>query len=281
MAEHQSQFHLSSMCRVLQVQRSGYYAWRSCPQSHRQQVDTALLVQIKQSFDDSHGIYGSPRVHRDLREVGMYCGQKRVARLMHQAQLRSLRGYKRPRYKAGRPASTAPNLLQRQFTFDHPDQAWVTDITYIRTYEGWLYLAVVIDLYSRMVVGWSMKSTMTTELALDALMMACWRRRPKNPVIIHSDQGSQFGSDDFNRWCKDNALRPSMSRRGNCWDNAVAESFFSSLKKERIKRQIYASRQEAQSDVFDYIEGFYNRVRRHSHLDLLSPLAFEQLQFGS
>jgi putative transposase len=144
-----------------------------------------------------------------------------------------------------------------------------------------LYLAVVIDLYSRMVVGWAMKSTMTTELALDALMMACWRRRPKNPVIIHSDQGSQFGSDDFNRWCQDNALRPSMSRRGNCWDNAVAESFFSSLKKERIKRQIYASRQEAQSDVFDYIEGFYNRVRRHSHLDLLSPLAFEQLQFGS
>jgi putative transposase len=134
---------------------------------------------------------------------------------------------------------------------------------------------VVIDLNSRIVVGWSMKSTMTTELALDALMMACWRRRPKNPVIIHSDQGSQFGSDEFNRWCQDNALRPSMSRRGNCWDNAVAESFFSSLKKERIKRQIYASRQEAQSDVFDYIEGFYNRVRRHSYLDLLRPLAFE------
>jgi putative transposase len=281
MAEHQSQFHLSSMCRVLQVQRSGYYAWRNCPQSPRQQADTALMVHIKQSFDDSHGIYGSPRVHRDLREVGLHCGQKRVARLMQQAQLRSVRGYKRPRYKVGRPASTAPNLLQRQFTFDRPDQAWVTDITYIRTYEGWLYLAVVIDLYSRMVVGWAMKSTMTTELALDALMMACWRRRPKNPVIIHSDQGSQFGSDDFNRWCKDNSLLPSMSRRGNCWDNAVAESFFSSLKKERIKRQIYASRQEAQAEVFDYIEGFYNRVRRHSHLDLLSPLAFEQLQSGS
>jgi putative transposase len=281
MAEHQSTFHLSSMCRVLQVQRSGYYAWRNCPQSHRQQADTALLVHIKQSFEDSHGIYGSPRVHRDLREVGMHCGQKRVARLMHQANLRSVRGYKRPRYKAGKPASTAPNLLQRQFTFDHPDQAWVTDITYIRTYEGWLYLAVVIDLYSRMVVGWSMKSTMTTELVLDALMMACWRRHPNNPVIIHSDQGSQFGSDDFNRWCKDNDLRPSMSRRGNCWDNAVAESFFSSLKKERIKRQIYASKQEAKSDIFDYIEGFYNRVRRHSHLDQLSPFAFEELQFGS
>lgn len=247
MVEHESQFHLSNMCRVLQVQRSGYYAWRSCLQPHRQQVDTALLVRIEQSFEDSHGIYGSPRVHRDLREAGMSCGQKRVARLMHQANQRSVRGYKRPRYKAGRPASTAPNLLQCQFTFDKPDQAWMTDITYIRTYEGWLYLAIVIDLYSRMVVGWSMKSTMTTELVLDALMMACWRRHPKNPVIIHSDQGSQFGSDDFNRWCKDNDLRPSMSRRGNCWDNVVAESFFSSLKKERIKRQIYACRQEAQS----------------------------------
>lgn len=162
-----------------------------------------------------------------------------------------------------------------------PDQVWVTDITYIRTYEGWLYLTVVIDLYSRMVVGWSMNATMATELVLDALMMAVWRRRPKMSVMIHSDQGSQFGSDDFNRWCADNKLLPSMSRRGNCWDNAVAESFFSSLKKERIKRRIYASRQEAKSDVFDYIEGFYNRVRRHSHLDQLSPLAFEQLQTGS
>lgn len=179
------------------------------------------------------------------------------------------------------PSTTAPNLLQREFTVAQPDQVWVTDITYIRTYEGWLYLTVVIDLYSRAVVGWSMKSTMATELVLDALMMAVWRRRPEAPVMIHSDQGSQFGSDEFNRWCKDNHLVPSMSRRGNCWDNAVAESFFSNLKKERIKRRIYASRQEAKSDVFDYIEGFYNRVRRHSHLDQMSPLAFEQLQTGS
>ena len=141
-------------------------------------------------------------------------------------------------------------------------------------------MTVVIDLYARAVVGWSMNSTMATELVLDAMMMAVWRRRSKTPVMIHSDQGSQFGSDDFNRWCKDNQLVPSMSRRRNCWYNAVAESFFSSLKKERIKRRIYASRQEAMSDVFDYIEGFYNRVRRHSHLDQVSPLAFEQLRAG-
>lgn len=281
MAEHKDQFRLHSMCRVLRVQRSGYYAWKKKPKSKRTLADESLLLKIKQSFEMSQSIYGSPRVHCDLREDGVLCGEKRIARLMRQAQLRSVRGYKRPRYRVGMPATTAPNLLQREFTVEQPDQVWVTDITYIRTHEGWLYLTVVIDLHSRAVVGWSMNSTMATELVLDALMMAVWRRRPKTPVMIHSDQGSQFGSDDFNRWCKDNQLVPSMSRRGNCWDNAVAESFFSSLKKERIKRHIYATRQDAKSDVFDYIEGFYNRVRRHSHLDQLSPLAFEQLRTGS
>jgi putative transposase len=281
MAEHQGLFRLSSMCRVLRIQRSGYYAWKATPKSARTLTDESLMADTRKSFEESQGIYGSPRIHCDLREAGIACGEKRVARLMRQAQLRSVRGYKRPRYRVGIPSTTAPNLLQREFTVAHPDQVWVTDITYIRTYEGWLYLTVVIDLYSRAVVGWSMKSTMATELVLDALMMAVWRRCPKTPVMIHSDQGSQFGSDEFNRWCKDNRLVPSMSRRGNCWDNAVAESFFSSLKKERIKRRIYASRQEAKSDVFDYIEGFYNRVRRHSHLDQMSPLAFEQLQTGS
>lgn len=281
MAEHQSQFRLLSMCRVLRVQRSGYYAWKKAPKSKRTLADEGLLVKIKQAFESSQSIYGSPRVYCDLREDGVLCGEKRIARLMRQAQLRAVRGYKRPRYSVGMPTTTAPNRLQREFTVAQPNQVWVTDITYIRTYEGWLYLTVVIDLYSRAVVGWSMKSTMATELVLDALMMAVWRRRPQTPVMIHSDQGSQFGSDEFNRWCKDNQLMPSMSRRGNCWDNAVAESFFSSLKKERIKRHIYATRQEAKSDVFDYIEGFYNRVRRHSHLDQLSPLVFEQLRTGS
>jgi putative transposase len=269
------------MCRVLNVHRSGYYAWKLKPQSKRALADTKLLLAIKQSYNDSYGIYGSPRIHRDLREAGVRCGVKRVARLMQQAKLISIRGYRRPRYKSGKPAIASPNRLQQQFTVNQPDIAWVTDITYIRTYEGWLYVAVVIDLYSRSVVGWSMKPTMATEIVLDALLMAVWRRKPKRPVIIHSDQGSQFGSDDFARWCKDNNLVPSMSRRGNCYDNAVAESFFSNLKKERVKRKIYTTREEAKSEIFEYIEVFYNRIRRHSHLNQLSPMVFEQLQNGS
>lgn len=281
MTVHRTEFRLSSMCRVLKVNRSGYYAWLAKPKSNRMLADEQILVTIKQSYANSNGIYGSPRIYLDVREAGIACSEKRVARLMQQENLRSVRGYKRPRYRVGKPATTAPNRLQQQFTVEQRDQVWVTDITYIRTYEGWLYLAVVLDLYSRAVVGWAMQPTMTTELALKALMMAVWRRKPKKPVIIHSDQGSQFGSDDFTRWCKENRLVASMSRRGNCYDNAVAESFFSSLKKEQIKRRIYATRDEAQSEVFDYIEGFYNRTRRHSHLGLLSPLAFEQLPTGS
>lgn len=206
MAEHRAQFRLRSMCRVLKVQRSGYYAWKARPRSERALADEVLMAQIKQCFADSHGIYGGPRIHRDLREAGVRCGHKRVARLMRQAQLRSVRGYKRLRYRAGKPATATPNRLDQQFTFAARDQAWVTDITYLRTYEGWLYLAVVVDLYSRAVVGWAMQPTMVTELALDALTMAVWRRRPKQPVIIHSDQGSQFGSDDFTSWCKNNRL---------------------------------------------------------------------------
>lgn len=281
MDEHRHLFRLSSMCRVLKVNRSGYYAWKLTPLSRRAQEDAELLTAIKQSFTESDGIYGSPRVHKDLREAGWHCGKNRVARLMHQAQLTSVRGYRKPRFRSGRPAVAAPNRLQQQFTVDRSDSVWVTDITYIRTHEGWLYLAVVIDLYSRAVIGWSMQSTMKTEMVLDALLMAVWRRRPKQSVIIHSDQGSQFGSDDFSRWCNEHHLVPSMSRRGNCYDNAVAESFFSSLKKERVKRKIYGSRAEARADLFDYIEVFYNRKRRHSHLNQMSPMTFEQLRIGS
>lgn len=279
--QHRAEFRLSSMCRVLKVHRSGYYAWKAAPYSQRTLEDMKLLVEIKQFYDDSYGIYGSPRIHRDLREAGIRCGVKRVARLMGQAKIKSMRGYRRPRHISGKPSITAPNRLQQQFTVNQPDAAWVTDITYVRTYEGWLYLAVVIDLFSRTVVGWSMKPTMATEIVLDALVMAVWRRKPRQLVIIHSDQGSQFGSDDFARWCKDNRLIPSMSRRGNCYDNAVAESFFSNLKKERIKRKIYATREEAKSEIFEYIEVFYNRKRRHSHLNQMSPMAFEKLQIGS
>jgi putative transposase len=270
-----------SMCRVLKVHRSGYYAWKLKPLSNRAIEDAALLVEIKRSYEDSYGIYGSPRIHYDLREAGIVCSENRVAKIMRNAKLKSIRGYRKPRYKSGRPSVASPNRLGQVFTVSQPDLAWVTDITYIRTYQGWLYLAVVIDLYSRSVVGWSMKPTMATEIVLDALTMAVWRRKPKQPVIIHSDQGSQFGSDDFIRWCKDNRLEPSMSRRGNCYDNAVAESFFSSLKKEHIKRRIYVSREEAKSEIFEYIEVFYNRKRRHSHLNQMSPMMFEKLQNGN
>ncbi len=274
--EHRIEFRLSSMCRVLRVHRSGYYAWLHEPLSLRAKSNVALTHKIRHFYDESMGIYGSPRIFCDLKESGVACSENRVARLMRAAHIKSVRGYKRPRYRAGKPAQVAPNQLQRQFQQDEPDQAWVTDITYIRTHQGWLYLAVVLDLHSRAVVGWSMRNSMETTLVLDALTMAVWRRKPKASVIIHSDQGSQFGSDEFTRWCKDNRLSPSMSRRGNCWDNAVVESFFSNLKSEKIKKKIYSTREEARLEVFDYIEGFYNRARRHKHLDQLSPHEFER-----
>jgi len=194
---------------------------------------------------------------------------------MRTHQIKAVRGYKTPKHPGGRPSLVAPDKLQRAFTVEQADIAWVTDITYIRTWQGWLYLAIVLDLYSRKVVGWSMKPTLAKEIVLDAIVMAVWRRQPKNTVLIHSDQGAQYGSDDWRRFCRDHHLDPSMSRRGNCWDNAVAESFFSSLKKERIKKRVYKTRDLARADIFDYIEMFYNPIRRHTHLDGISPDAFE------
>ena len=195
---------------------------------------------------------------------------------MKDNKIRAIRGYKRPRHRAGKPTVVVPNRLARKFTVALPHAAWVTDITYIRTWEGWLYLAVVIDLHSQMVVGWSMKPTLARELVLDAVLMAVWKRKPRHEVIVHSDQGCQYGSGDWQRFCRTHKLVTSMSRRGNCWDNAVAESFFSSLKKERVRRNVYRTRAQARSDLFDYIEVFYNRKRRHSHLDGVSPMAFEE-----
>lgn len=263
------------MCRVLQVSRSGFYGWLHKPLSDHAIEDERLLGVIRLSYTASGGVYGAPRVFLDLREAGETCGRHRVARIMRVHKIKALRGYKAPRAIAGRPSIIAPNRLQREFTVARPDQAWVTDITYIRTWQGWLYLAVVLDLYARKVVGWSMKPTLARELVLDALMMAVWRRRPSQRVMVHSDQGSQYGSDDWTRFCGAHNLDPSMSRRGNCWDNAVAESFFSSLKKERIKKRIYKTRDLARADIFDYIEMFYNPTRRHSHLGGVSPEAFE------
>ena len=261
---------------MLQVARSGFYQWVQKPMSDRALEDERLLVLIRDSYTASGKVYGSPRVFGDLREAGEQCGKHRGARLMRAHQIKAVRGYKAPRHIAGRPSIVSPNRLKREFTVQAPDQAWVTDITYIRTWQGWLYLAVIVDLYARKVVGWSMKPTLARELVLDALLMAVWRRKPTQPVVVHSDQGSQYGSDDWIRFCRSHRLLPSMSRRGNCWDNAVAESFFSSLKKERIRRRIYKTRDLARADIFDYIEVFYNRSRRHSHLGGMSPEAFER-----
>ncbi len=264
------------MCRLLRVHHSGYYQWIKQPESARALENKRLTALIQESWLESGGIYGSPRIYQDLREAGETCSVNRVARLMNCARLKALRGYKAPRHRAGKPAVAAKNQLNREFNYAEPNKAWVTDITYIRTYEGFLYLAVILDLHSRRVIGWSMKASMAKEIVIDALMMAIWRRNPKQPVIIHSDQGSQFSSDEWNRFLSAHNLSASMSRRGNCWDNAVAESFFSSLKKERIKRRIYSTREEARSDIFDYIEVFYNRQRRHSHLGQLSPADYEE-----
>ncbi len=275
MIAHRSEFGVATMCRVLRVSRSGFYDWVHKPRSDRAVEDDRLLDLIRASHEASGEVYGSPRVFLDLREAGERCGKNRISKIMREHGIKAIRGYKAPRNATvGRPSIIAPNTLKREFTVENPDQAWVTDITYIRTWQGWLYLAVVLDLFSRKVVGWSMKPTLGRELALDAVLMAVWRREPQK-TLIHSDQGSQYGSDDWLRFCKANHLEPSMSRRGNCWDNAVAESFFSSLKKERIKKRIYKTRQLAKADVFDYIEVFYNRVRRHSHLGGVSPEAFE------
>jgi putative transposase len=269
------------MCRILKVHRSGYYAWLKHPHSARAMANAHLLWLIRQSHKDSGQTYGSVRVHKDLREWGESCSLNRVARLMRVSGIKGQQGYRKPRFKSGKPHNVVPNRLEQCFSVDKPDLVWVTDITYLRTYEGFVYLAVVIDLYHRMVVGWSMKPSLARGLVLDALLMAVWRRRPKAEVIVHSDQGSQYGSDDWMRFCREHGLIPSMSRRGNCYDNAVAESFFSSLKKERIKKRIYSTRAEARADIFDYIEVFYNRKRRHSYLDNVSPYEFEQAACGN
>lgn len=265
-----------TMCRVLNVARAGCYAWLHNPVSARDKDNQRLLMLIRDSYSLSGGVYGYRRVHGDLNEIGETCGKNRVGRIMQLNRIKAVRGYKAPRRIAGRPSVVALNRVQRQFTVVRANQVWVTDITYIRTWQEWLYLAVVIDLFARNVVGWSMKPTLSRELALDALMMTVWRRKPDGEVIVHSDQGSQYGSDDWQRFCRANNLAPSMRQRGNCWDNAVAESFFSSLKKERIRKRIYKTRNLARTDIFDNIEEFYHRVRRHSHLGGVSPEAFEQ-----
>ncbi|MCX2867750.1 IS3 family transposase [Kluyvera cryocrescens] len=263
------------LCRVLDVHPSGFYAWFKQPYSQRHQVDLRLTGQIKQFWLESGCVYGYRKIHLDLRDSGQQCGVNRVWRLMNRAGIKAQVGYRSPRAHKGEISIVSPNRLQRQFNPDAPDKRWVTDITYVRTHEGWLYLAVVVELFSRKIIGWSMQSRMTKDIVLNALLMAVWRRNPQKQVLVHSDQGSQYTSHEWQSFLKSHGLEGSMSRRGNCHDNAVAESFFQLLKRERIKKKIYGTREEARSDIFDYIEMFYNSKRRHGSSNQMSPTEYE------
>jgi putative transposase len=277
MRDHLQEFRVCAMCRVLGVHRSGFYAWLQQPKSPRDRDDERVTGLIKQAWLESGTVYGYRKVCADLRDLGETCSRHRVARLMKDEGLRAQRGYgRRPGTRGGRPASIAPNHLDRQFAVAVPDRHWVTDITYLRTHEGWLYLAVVIDLFSRQIVGWAMQGQMATDLVLQALTMAVWRRRPTPGLMLHSDQGSQFTSGDWQAFLKAHGIVCSMSRRGNCHDNAVAESFFQLLKRERVRRKIYLTRDDARADVFDYIELFYNPKRRHGANGGLAPVEYEK-----
>lgn len=264
------------MCNVLDVHPSGFYAWLKHPESKQERRRKYLLGLIKQFWLESGSVYGYRKIYYDLRDEGETCGINQVHRLMKREGLQSQRGYRKPRPKSGSEDVVTPNKLDRNFNPQAPNQSWVTDITYIKTHEGWLYLAVVVDLYSRRVIGWSMKSRITKELALDALLMAIWRRSPIDNVLVHSDQGSQYTSHDWSSFLKQHGLEGSMSRRGNCHDNAVAESFFQLLKRERVKRKVYSTREDARTDIFEYIEMFYNVNRRHGFNNQLSPVEYEK-----
>jgi len=242
-AEHRPLFPVRAMCRCLRIHPSGFYAWLKNPLSKRAREDARQTELIRTAWKDSGKVYGYRKLHDDLLDQGETICPNRVARLTRQANIKAQIGYKRrPGSYGGRPSVIVDNTLDRQFDVEEPDKVWVTDITYIRTLEGFAYLAVVIDLYSRRVVGWSMQSRQTTDVVLQALLMAVWRRKPKNRVLIHSDQGSQFTSMDWASFLKAHNLGHSMSRRGNCHDNAVAESFFNLLKRERVRRRTYSSR---------------------------------------
>lgn len=278
-AAHREHFKVRTMCRCLRVQPSGFYAWLKNPLSQRAREDIRQTGLISTAWKDSGHVYGYRKLHDDLRDQGETCCPNRVARLAKLAGIRAQIGYKRrPGTYGGKPSVVIDNTLARQFDAQAPDKAWVTDITYIRTLEGFAYLAVVIDLFSRRVIGWSMQSRQTTDLVLQALLMAVWRRKPKHKVLVHSDQGSQFTSIDWAAFLQHHNLEHSMSRRGNCHDNAVAESFFNLLKRERIRRKTYRTRDEARQDVFDYIEMFYNPKRKHVRNGMLSPAEFERQQ---
>ncbi len=268
------------MCRIFKIHPSGFYAWLEKPFSDREREDQRLLKLIKTFYIASGATYGSPWIHRDLRESGETCSVHRVAKIMRLNKLKAQIGYKRRYMKGGTTSNVADNILDRDFNPAQPNKRWVSDITYIRTYEGFLYVATVLDLFSRKIVGWSMDKNIDRHLVIKALLMAVWTRQPTQRVLVHSDQGSQYGSADYLAFMKENDLEPSMSRRGNCHDNAVAESFFATFKKRVTKRKIYTTREDAKRDVFNFIEMFYNPVKRHSHNDGMSPVKFEEDYFS-
>ncbi len=275
-AKHRGIWPVAWMCGALGVSRSGFHAWLTRAPSQRARDDEVIGARVRASHVGSYRTYGARRVWHDLLAEGISCGLHRVERLMQAQGLRA-----RPRRRGlpkdqGERSVIAGNVLDRQFTADRPNQKWVADFTYIWTAEGWLYVAAVIDLFSRRVVGWSMSGTMTAQLVTDALIMAIWRRGKPDALLHHSDQGSQYTSEQFQRLMADNGVTCSMSRSGNVWDNAAMESFFSSLKTERIGKKVYRTRAPAKADVFDYIECFYNPTRRHSTPGYLSPIDFER-----
>lgn len=275
MKAHQAEHSVALMCRVLGISRSGYYAWRSRVPCSRSNEDVGLRRRVRKIHRRSRGTYGVPRMHAELQAEGVRIGRKRVGRLMREE---GLQGVSRRRFVKtttrgkGRPG---PDLVQRDFTANGPDRLWVADITYVPTWSGFLYLAVVLDVWSRRVVGWSMRTHLRTSLVLEALEMANQQRRPDGNVIHHSDQGCQYTSIDFGLRCKAAGVRPSFGSVGDCYDNAMCESFFATLECELIDRATFRNQVEARAAVFDFIEGFYNPHRRHSSLGYLSPVAFE------
>ena len=275
MKANQATYPVTMMCRLLEVSTSGYYAWLKRPLSQRSREDAILLEKIRMFHLRSRGTYGVPRIHLDLREEGVWVGRKRVARLMQAAGLQGVSRRKHTRTTVRRPgARTAPDLVKRNFVADRPDQLWVADITYVHTWAGFLYLAVVMDAWSRRIVGWAMANHLRTELVIDALQMAIEQRQPEG-VIHHSDQGSQYTSLAFGKRCRDAGVRPSMGSIGDCYDNALCESFFATLECELLDLQSFQSRVVAGRAVFEFIEGWYNPHRRHSSIGYASPMRYE------
>jgi transposase InsO family protein len=276
--KHRDELPVKLMCKVLEVSTSGYYAWRGRPPSKREMANRALTAKIQEEFKKSGETYGSPRIYQVMRKLGLMCSQNRVARLMSAADLKAkqTRRY-RSTTKRNKADRAAPNILQRDFSAEAPNKKWVADITYIATQEGWLYLATILDLFSRRVVGWAMSPRMTSDLTLSALDMATRRCRPGRGLIHHSDQGSQYTDSKYQAVLAAHGIVASMNGVGTWYDNAPMESFFATLKSELVHHRAYRSRAEASPDVFYYIEAWYNRRRLHSALGYESPEVYEQL----